>query len=328
MPSTYCYENGKNNIKRLSRWQLERMPNLAYSVVQGAVASAVAAVGGTLKSSSAVASQASSSGPVEMESEPVDKAPQRLSNNSVKGAVRGGTSAYTGETAPLSVTSNTDRSLVRDHLAVVAESYISMSSSILLYLHSRGRATAQSIVAGALEKLGGIAGIGENKEKLGHNYPDGVITGTSLSSTEADSAHIRAYLHTRVNYPDVKSGKEKQKEGKEGKEGKEEANNNEEVQDGNQNTSPLSRFAPQRANPVNSAKDTQTVSDMIRDFTMRPVAAMATTLEDFVSLCPVTSRATLEQYYPYSLLHCGLIDISLGKGTELEGRASFSTKAA
>ena len=61
---------------------------------------------------------------------------------------------------------------------------------------------------------------------------------------------------------------------------------------------------------------------------MRPIAAMATTLEDFVLLCPVISRATLEQYYPYSLLHSSLTDLALGKTTELDERKKFAADPA
>jgi hypothetical protein len=50
---------------------------------------------------------------------------------------------------------------------------------------------------------------------------------------------------------------------------------------------------------------------------------MARCLEKFVIGCPVASRAMLEAYYPYSLLHAGITDAALGKLRELDERKPF-----
>ncbi len=288
----------------------------------GAVASAVAAAGGpsagSLSSGAPATTGSGARGINGIEGGPGDRMSVRMSSASVKSGPAATTKPAANETVPLSVTSNTDRSLVRDHLAGVAEHYVSMSSSILLFLQSRGKITAQRMVAGALEKLGGVPASGGNSEGLGDNNPGVVASGADPSNnrSEDDGAQIYSFLHTRVNYPDVESGGEE----------------NNDDDNGDITPAPVhsAKLTPKPVAPTATATatDTQEDSDITHDFTMRPIAAMATTLEDFVLLCPVISRATLEQYYPYSLLHSSLTDLALGKTTELDERKKFAADPA
>merc|ERR1712196_324219 len=85
--------------------------------------------------------------------------------------------------------------------------------------------------------------------------------------------------------------------------------------DGKKKMSDRDRHRAQSLNPQ--------YDDSYDDFSMRPVAGMTRCLEKFAQTCPVASRAMLEAYYPYSLVHAELTDAALGKLRELDERKPF-----
>jgi hypothetical protein len=61
-------------------------------------------------------------------------------------------------------------------------------------------------------------------------------------------------------------------------------------------------------------------------YTSRPLRSMCTLMETFVNSCPrnVITPADLEKYFPYSLLHSCLMDVSLGKHKETDHLKTFT----
>jgi len=59
------------------------------------------------------------------------------------------------------------------------------------------------------------------------------------------------------------------------------------------------------------------------DYALLPISSMCLTLESFAVQCPFAGRDALEKHLPYSIIHHGLVDVTLGKETEIDERQPF-----
>ena len=64
-------------------------------------------------------------------------------------------------------------------------------------------------------------------------------------------------------------------------------------------------------------------SELLGEYSLRPIGCMMLTLETFAIDCPLAGRGVLEKCLPYAMLHHALLDISLGKKTEIDERQPF-----
>jgi hypothetical protein len=249
----------------------------------------------------------------------------------------------------------TNRSLIKDHLKAQTESFLCMTSSILLWVQGRGRLSAQRIMSDAMQSLGGEAethhmtnndcdtsaqdskdldgalfmGFSRKPVKKAEDAKAAAVAAASAAAARADSsggsAEEKSNGRGASSSPPRPAVSSSHDDGKKAGSGKSATTPSK--KDGKSSGKGKSKKQDKEAG--SDSEEDEDVEDKegdLEDFSMRPVPAMASTLEKFVWLCPVASRSMLESYYPYSLIHTGLSEAALGKLRELDERRPYADK--